>query len=57
MVDESNGIHIGTRVPQKLYSAIVRRQKEIGKRDGFEPSISAMIRKALEATYGNEKRR
>jgi hypothetical protein len=45
---DDNEIMIATRVSKSLYAKLLKRQREIEKLTGIEPSVSAIMRASLE---------
>jgi hypothetical protein len=45
---DDNEIMIATRVSKTLYAKLLKRQRELEKLTGIEPSVSAIMRASLE---------
>jgi hypothetical protein len=45
---DDNEIMVATRVSKTLYAKLLKRQRELEKLTGIEPSVSAIMRASLE---------
>lgn len=52
---DTKEIHIGTRIPKDLYKRLLRAQKDVKQKTGFQITISEIVRRAIEQKYPPER--
>lgn len=52
---DTKEIHVGTRIPKALYQRLLRAQRDMMRKTGFQVTISEIVRRAIEHKYPPER--